>query len=66
MIEGTATDKGFEHHAPTASGAVGLVLAGAVAAFGGRGDRLARWLVGLGGAALAASVPRLPRQGQHR
>jgi len=47
--------KEFEHYAAMASGALGLVLAGAVAAFGGRGDRLARWLVGLGGTALAAS-----------
>jgi hypothetical protein len=45
----------FEHYAGMAAGAVGLILAGATAAFGGPGERLARWLVGLGGAALATS-----------
>jgi hypothetical protein len=44
----------LEHYAGMAGAAFGFVLAGAVAAFDGRGARIARWLVGLGGAALAA------------
>jgi hypothetical protein len=52
--------KEFEHYAAMASGSIGLVVAGAVAAFGGRGERIARWLVGLGGAALSASFLAYP------
>jgi hypothetical protein len=50
----------FNHYAAMADGAFGYMLAGAAAAFRGRGDRLARWLVGLGGAALAASFLAYP------
>ena len=50
----------IEHYAAMAAGSIGLVLAAAVAAFRGRGDRVARWLVGLGGAALAASFLAYP------
>ena len=52
--------KRFEHYAAMASATIGVLFAGVVAAFGGRGDRLARWLVGLGGAALAASFLAYP------
>ena len=50
----------FEHYAGMAGAAFAFVLSGAVAAFDGRGARIARWLVGLGGAALAASFLAYP------
>ena len=56
----TDPHKEFEHYAAMAAAAAGFVLAGAVAAFSGRGDRIARWLVGLGGAALAVTFLAYP------
>jgi hypothetical protein len=50
----------LEHYAGMAGAAFAFVLAGAVAAFDGPGARIARWLVGLGGAALAASFLAYP------
>jgi hypothetical protein len=50
----------LEHYAGMAGAAFAFVLAGAVAAFDGPAVRIARWLVGLGGAALAASFLAYP------
>jgi hypothetical protein len=50
----------FEHYAGMAGAAFAFALAGAVAAFSGRADRVARWLVGLGGAALAVTFLAYP------